>query len=283
MNRRKFRATLLLLFSSLLVLTEILIFMQPLSWTSSIVLAQEDHRPVSNTGIHNYNCSGNADNCLHGGANAFQNDVSREIPSKQIVYTNTIFLPLVMKPKHPLFVGLQLQWDGNGYVRGSEYQNIGTHLQIQCNRMTDADTIECYNYFWNDPNPYLWNPTSWNEYYSVTTGLFNSASVPGDPAWKWGRPWIVPYNIQFSNGQTIYVGGQAFAVSGPYSGYTAFGQSVKYWKLVNKETFLYWDSGGDWKQYVHSGDITLWYSADSSKLLLHDKIKQLSFCKISIL
>jgi len=199
-------------------------------------------------------------------------DSDGELSVTTDIYTNVVYLPFIAKPRRPLFVGLQLRWDGNGYIRGSEYENIGTHLQKECNSMTDDDTIKCHSYHWYDPNPYSWDSEDWDAYYSISTGRFKSSSAPADPSWKWGYPWIVPYDVQFSDGQTVFVDGQAFAVSGPHSGYTAFGQPVQYWLLVNKDKFLFWDGGGDWTQYVHQGDVTLWYDAGHTRLLLHDDV-----------
>lgn len=173
---------------------------------------------------------------------------------------------------YPLFVGLQLRWDGNGYIRGSEYADVGSHTQKTLNGLTDTDTIRSHNYSWYDPNPYGWDSETWDSYYSVTTGYFKSSSVPGDPAWKWGNPWILPYDWQFFNGQTVSIDGQAFIVSGPYSGYTAFGKLVQYWKLVNRDKFLFWNGGGSWTQYIHPGDITLHYEAGKTRLLLYSNI-----------
>lgn len=173
---------------------------------------------------------------------------------------------------HPFFVGLQVGWDGAGYIRGSWYYDVGTHLTRDCNGLMDADTIKCHHHSWYHPNPLDWPSETWDSYYSVSTGYFKSSSVPSDPSWKWGYPGILPYDWQFHDGQAFSIDGQAFVVSGPHSGYTAFGQAVQYWQLVNRHKFLYWDGSGDWKQYVHPGDITLWYDAGNTRLLLHDDI-----------
>lgn len=173
---------------------------------------------------------------------------------------------------YPLFVGLQLQWDGNGYLRGSVYADIGIHKQRTLNGLTDADTIRSHNYQWYSPNPYDWDSRTWDSYYSVTSGYFKSSSIPGDPSWKWENPWVLPYDWQFYNGQTVSIESRAFIVSGPHSGYTAFGKLVQYWKLVNRDKFLYWDGGGSWTQYVHPGDITLHYEAGKTRLLLYSNI-----------
>ena len=82
----------------------------------------------------------------------------------------------------------------------------------------------------------------------------------------------MPYNWQLSNGQTFLIDGQTFNVSGPYAGTTAFGKPVQYWRLVNRDKFVYYDSGGDWKQYVHPGDIVLNYDAGKTRLELYSNI-----------
>jgi len=128
----------------------------------------------------------------------------------------------------------------------------GTHETRELNGLTDADTIRSHNVYWYDPTQ-NWASETWDDYYSISTGYFKSSSVPDDPSWKWGEPWRLPYDWSFGNGQTVTIGDQAFLVSGPYSGYTAFGKAVQYWKLINRDKFLYWDSGGNWKQYVHLG------------------------------
>lgn len=193
----------------------------------------------------------------------------------------TVHLPLVINcwPPYPLFVGLQLRWDGDGYIRGGWYYDIGWHLTRDCNGLTDPDTIRCHAHSWYDPNPLDLDSETWDSYYSVSTGYFKSSSAPSDPSWKWGHPWILPYDWQFHDGQTFSIDGQAFTVSGPHSGYTAFGQAVQYWQLVNRDKFLYWDGGGDWKQYVHAGDITLWYDAGNTRLLLHCDVLRRDYYK----
>ena len=181
---------------------------------------------------------------------------------------------------YPLFVGLQLRWDGEGYIRwASDYYDVGLHEERACNGLTDADTIRVHGYSWYDPNPGGWDSTTWDSYYSVSTGYFRSSSSPSNPTWKWGNPWMLPYDWNFHDGQTFSIDGQPFTVSGPHSGYTAFGRSVKYWQLMNEKKFLYWDGGGDWKQYVHSGDIILQYDAGDTRLLLHYDVLRRTYYK----
>jgi hypothetical protein len=187
--------------------------------------------------------------------------------------TFQLYLPLVSNRwPSPLFVGLQLQWDGAGYVRGSNYYDIGFHQQNVLNGMTDTDTIRSHNYAWYSPNPLGLPSQTWDDYLSVSTGREKSSSLPPDPAWKWAYPWLIPYDVQFYNGQVVLVGNQAFIVSGPFAGYTAFGKSVQYWQLINRDKFLYWDGGGDWKQYVHVGDAILRYDSGFTRLLLYSNV-----------
>lgn len=68
-------------------------------------------------------------------------------------------------------------------------------------------------------------------------------------------------------------------MSGPHAGYTAFGRAVQYWKLANRDKFLYRDGGGDYKQYVHAGDVTLWYDAGNTRLLLYCNVLRREYYK----
>jgi hypothetical protein len=183
-----------------------------------------------------------------------------------------IYLPLVSKPHPPLFLGLEVLWEGWGYIRGSTDLDIGYHEARELDSMVDADTVHITNYAWYDPDPVGWGSDIWETHYSVTTGLLEWSEIPGDPDWKWGTPWIMPYTWQFSNGQTVLIDGQPFLVTGPHDAYTLFGEAVQYWQLVNTVKFLFWDGGDDVTQYVHAGDITLWYDAGYSRLLLHDDV-----------
>lgn len=173
---------------------------------------------------------------------------------------------------YPLFLGLSLRWDGMGYIRGSESHDIGYHLTSILDNLSQGYMIRINNDNWFDPNPYGWAPTSWYTYYSVTSGEYLSSSIPPDPTWKWGENWILPYNIQYQNGQTVYIDSQEFFVSGPFTGYTSFGAPVQYWEFVNKNQFLFWDGGGDLKEYVYAGDITLRYDAGNTRLEIYSNI-----------
>ncbi|MGD2078075.1 MAG: hypothetical protein PVH18_06810, partial [Chloroflexota bacterium] len=73
---------------------------------------------------------------------------------------------------------------------------------------------------------------------------------------------------------TIDLGGQTFAVTGPHSGNTVFGQPVQYWRLVNEKRFLMWDDGGQWQQFVLAGDAELLYDAGITRLLLKSDLKR---------
>jgi hypothetical protein len=183
-----------------------------------------------------------------------------------------LYLPLVSKPHPPLFLGLVALWEGSGYIRGSASYDVGHHVVRELDSMVDADTVHITNYDWYDPNPLGFPPSAWETHYSVTTGLLEWSDLPDDPDWKWNAPWIMPYNWQFGNGQTVQIDGQPFLVTGPHAGYTQFGEAVQYWQLVNTTKFLYVDGEGDWTQYVHAGDITLWYDAGYQRLLLHDDV-----------
>lgn len=136
-----------------------------------------------------------------------------------------------------------------------------------------------HNRSWYDPNPADLESEEWDSYYSVSTGHRKSSSLPSDPSWKWGYPRVLPYDWEFRPGQTFRVDGQSFVVSGPHSGYTAFGQPVQYWRLVNKDKFLIWDGGGDWKQYVHAGDAELHYDVGPTRVLLYSDVLRTEYHK----
>ncbi len=175
---------------------------------------------------------------------------------------------------YPLFVGLNLRWDGNGYIRGSEYADVGYHETSIFDALTESDTIRSNSHAWYNPNPYGWEDGYWTSYYSVLTGVWKGSSSPGDPSWKWGYNWFLSYGLQLSNNMTVFIDNQAFTVTGPYTGITTWGRTIQYWQFVNQNRFLFWDDGGDWKQYVHVGEAILRYDAGSSRLLLYSNIKR---------
>jgi hypothetical protein len=177
---------------------------------------------------------------------------------------------------YPLFVGLSVRWDGVGYLRGSSsfYEDNGTHETRLIDLLTDADTGRVNSRLWYDPNPSGWPEDTWYAYYSLTTGAWRSNSSPGDPSWKWGYAWFLGYDSQPANGQVWTIGGQPFAVSGPHAGYTSYGRAVQYWQFVNQSSFLFYDDGSDWVQYVHPGEAILWYDAGNSHLVLHSNVKR---------
>ena len=192
------------------------------------------------------------------------------LPSPSDTATQTIYLPILAKPRPPLFVGMTAHWESAGYGRGSEVWDAGYHLTRNLDTMTDADTIRSNNYGSYSPNPNGLPDESWYSYYSITTLAFKASSAPPDPDWKWaGADWILPYSISLSNGATVMIYGQGFLVSGPYAGYTAFGQAVQYWQLTNRDKFLLWANGGDWTLYAHPGEIILRYDAGSTRLLIY--------------
>lgn len=213
---------------------------------------------------------------VFAGANSVGSAASEDpypYPSPEYNPYPLTFLPLVFKPYEPLFVGLSLQWDSDGYIQGSGYTYyVGHHYTVDLIGMYDADSVIVDNYSWYDPNPFGWSPESWQTLYSVKTGYSEAPAPPLDWPWKWGNPWIMPYDWHFQDGQTVSVGGQAFIVSGPYAGTTEWGQSVRFWQLVNRDLFLFWDGGGDWTQYVFPGHIVLRYDAGQSRLQLYRNV-----------
>ena len=200
-----------------------------------------------------------------------QSIIDNVILSSTETLTETVYLPLISKPIPPLFLGMTVRWDSVGYSRGSEVWDAGYHRIRNLDMMTDSDTIRSNNHGWYSPNPWTWPDEYWYSYYSVSTLQFKASSSPPDPDWKWGAvDWILPFSVVLSNNITIMIDRQAFIVSGPYSGYTTFGKAVQYWQLTNRDKFLLWDDGGDWKVYIHPGEYILRYDAGSTRLLIYN-------------
>lgn len=173
---------------------------------------------------------------------------------------------------YPKFVGLNVRWDGVGYVWGFLNYEIGSHYDCRFDALIDHDTIRMNAHHWYDPNPADLDPESWFNYYSVSTGKFKTSSVPDDPSAKWGHSYFLAYDFEFENGAEVLINGQKFQVTGPKGGYTIHGKWIPYWELVNLEKILILDGGGNMDQYSHPGDIVLRYHAGNSKLLLYSSI-----------
>jgi hypothetical protein len=173
---------------------------------------------------------------------------------------------------YPLSVGLNLSWDGTGYFRGSDNNDVGYHVTRNIDQLPQSNRIRSNDSIWFDPNPYNWDPSYGFSYFAVTSGVFLSSTVPTDPALKWGEPWVLPYSLQLHHGQIVTIDDQDFLVSGPFTGLTVFGASVRYWEFVNQQRFLFWDGGGDLTQYVEIEGVVLWYDAGNTRLELSSDI-----------
>jgi hypothetical protein len=172
----------------------------------------------------------------------------------------------------PLFVGLQVRHDGMGYLRGSEYEDIGWHETIALDALTDADTVQTQFHVWYDPDPLEFGDDYATDYYRVTTGEWLASNVPEDPAWKWGASWKLAYDVTFTNGGTIQIGGQKFTVRGPIAGTTSYGKPITFWEFVNQNKILYYDDGVDWKQYINAEEAILRYDAGGSGLRIYENV-----------
>lgn len=172
----------------------------------------------------------------------------------------------------PLYVGLDLRWDGTGYLNVGQYYEPGWHMTMNLDAVTSPGVVRARHHLWYNPDPLNFGESYYDSFYSLATGRFLSSSGTQNPAWKWENPLIVPYDINFYDGQTISVDGQPFLVSGPHSGYTSFGQPVQYWELTNRDRFLFYDDGGEWTQYVHAGEAKLRYDAGATRLLIYRNV-----------
>jgi hypothetical protein len=173
---------------------------------------------------------------------------------------------------YPLFVGLKVRYDGMGYIRGIDYYDIGWHETISLDSLTDSDTIQAQFHDWYDPDPLEFGGDYETDYYRVTTGEWLASNVPADPDWKWGASWKLAYDATFVNDSTIQIGGQKFTVKGPIAGTTSYGKPISFWEFVNQNKILYYDDGGDWKQYINPGQAIVRYDAGGSGLLIYRNI-----------
>ena len=198
-----------------------------------------------------------------------RNSIGHIVLSLSESLTPTVYLPFIAKQfRPPLFVGMTARWDSVGYGRGSEVWDAGYHLVRNLDAMTDANTIRSHNYDWYSPDPFGWGDWSWYSYYSLLT--LEPQSVRVHPNWRWIRgDFILPYSVSPSNGAVATINGQPFLVSGPFPGYTAFGQPMQFWRFTNKDKILRWHDGGDRKIYIHPGEVTLLYDAGGTRLLIH--------------
>lgn len=180
----------------------------------------------------------------------------------------------VPPPVATLHVGLQLRWDGSGVIYFDGYSwRPGTHLSRIVDQQVDGDTVRLAGHRWYSPNPLDFSEESWYCHYNTGTQQAELCSGESDPAWKWGHPWILPSVVTPSNGQRVTIDGQSFDVTGPHTFLTGYGEQAAFWRLRNREKFLYHYSGGEWKQYVEAGNVTLFYEVESG-ILLYDNIKR---------
>lgn len=170
----------------------------------------------------------------------------------------------------PLFVGLQIRWDGAGFIRMESAYDVGTHRTFNLDLRTDVDVIRSTNRHWYDPNPQGWTLDTWTSYYLASQGAYQSSTSPGDSDWKWSEPWKLAYWATFPDG-IAYSGDNVFLVTGPHAGVTAFGVVYQYWELKNRDNVLVWQNG-DWSQIAEPGLITLRFDAGSSHLLTYSDV-----------
>jgi len=173
---------------------------------------------------------------------------------------------------YPLFVGLELVWQGMGALTNQGVSaDIGYFWDEKVEKYEDG-LVTIQGRQWFAPNPQQWPQETWNSRYQVTTGAFVDATLPPDAGTQWGNPWLLPYALSLHGLKAVYVDGQVFEVTGPFETTTVFGKVVRYWRMVNRDRFLYWADGQGAAQYVESGDSELWYEADGTGLLLRQAL-----------
>ncbi len=173
----------------------------------------------------------------------------------------------------PLFVGLHAVWQGTGaIVRPNGTEDFGYFWQEDITALQPPHMGVTQGRQWFDPNPANWPTEQWSSTYDLTSGAFLTTTLPADAAVQWGHPWILPYDLSFHNVSAVSVGGEVFNVSGPHVGATAKGKPIRYWRLVNRDRFLYSDDGQGEQHYVEPGAAILHYESDVTGLLLHVEI-----------
>ena len=178
-------------------------------------------------------------------------------------------------PLPTLHVGLQLRWDGAGHIYFDDYYwNPGTHTTRDVDQQVDADTVRIYAEDWYSPNPFDWEDESCYCHDNTVSNRGELCSAQGDPAWKWGFPWILPTDVTLVSGDTVEIDGQVFNVTGPHTFLTGYGEQVNFWRLVNRDKFLIHYGGGEWKQYVEKGDASLFYEFHDSRMLIFSNVKR---------
>lgn len=176
---------------------------------------------------------------------------------------------------HPLFVGLRLSWQGVGTVTTQGVSaDIGYFWEEAAESADGSGTVTINGKQWFAPNPQAWPEESWSSRYDALTGLFVDSTLPPDPSAKWGNPWILPYALSLAGQKAVSVDGQVFDVSGPFDTQIVGGKSARYWRLVNRNRFLYWADGQGNAHYVEGGEAELWYDAGSTGLLLRQALKR---------
>jgi hypothetical protein len=179
----------------------------------------------------------------------------------------------VPPPLATLHVGLRLRWDGSGYIFFDGYVwRPGTHLTREIDQQIDSDTVGVSARQWYAPNPLGYDEVSWVCHYNTISNHAEYCSSESDPAWKWGFWWILPADIVPAGGQRVTIDGQVFDVSGPHTMQTGYGEAT-YWRLRNRNRFLFHSNGGEWTQYVEASDANLYYEI-SSGMLLYNNIKR---------
>lgn len=198
-------------------------------------------------------------------------------PAQYLPILAVIPVPTTPPPPPPpiLHNGLQLQWDGEGYIYFDDYYwNPGTHLTRAVDQQIDADTVRVASQQWYSPNPFGWQDEVWYCHYNTFSNRAELCSVVNDPAWKWGYYWILPADMTLASGQTTIIDGQVFTATGPHIFLTAYGEEAHFWRMVNQDRFLIHNNSGEWKQYVERGDAILFYEFTGSGLLLYSNIKR---------
>ncbi len=173
---------------------------------------------------------------------------------------------------YPLFVGMDLRWQGTGSI---QEQGQVTELGYSWSEALfglEGAAIQSRGYQGYAPNPKNWPEEHWLSTYDVTTGVFLSSTLPPDAKQRWGYPWILPYAVTLDHNVPVLIDNQVFLVTGPHAGTSAFGMPMNYWRLLNRDRFLYADDGAGRQEFVEPGDVEIWYDGGRSRLLMRHSV-----------
>lgn len=247
----------------------------PVTWQSGSsgqqYILEEAGDPVFSTAVVVYQGSGLS--WYTGDAGRYPGDhyyrVAAVTPDGRTGWSNTQAVTI-----DPLYYGLKVRWDGPGAIRGSQAIDMGYHLSVNCNDISERGNMYCQWAEDYNPDPLNFGPSGWGDIYNMnqddpTIRERDYSSV------LWTYPWIRGYDTQYVDGATVEIDRYKFTVTGPHHGVTTYGAEITYWEFVNQGNIpFYNDYSSGIYQVIRVGDAVLRYDAGPSHLLIYDSVKR---------